>query len=578
MKRSDDLDLLQQYLDGMLPDDASAAFEARLKNEAELAAQLVRMSREEAIYRDWAVSVAAASPAQPRPAPAQRRRFALAWVVAAAAIVFFVLFVSLLDRTTRPSTGSTRSLAVLEDIQGIVEVFSPDGRVEFAAPGQALYAGQEVRTGEEGSFTVLRWQNDSKLALSAETRVKLTADGVSTKSGKRQPQVFVTEGIVSADIPNNKSLIILSDHAELRNAHGRISFVSLADETFVETDAGFARLVRKSDGTMVDVHPGYFAVANKKRMPLKPNKAPPRRVKPRKSMHDNNGPIVGLFFDPEGTSLTGAAGDTIKRWDLSSGKLVWTLRPVKKKPIRTFAIARDGKSLALAIEERAVRLFDADTGEERLTYRTNKKATAAALSPDSRTLAVAWHLPKEGAEIRLYDTTLGIERLLMTGQAAPILALQFSHNGELLATAGSDRSVKLWDVKHLSLARGLGRMPQAVRTLAFSHDDRLLALGERTGAIRIVETTGAERVVLSGHLREVNDLEFSPDGQLLASASGDGTARLWRIGEGRELAAFKGHRNAVRAVAFSQDGRTLASGGIDRAVLLWDVVTLEPKK
>lgn len=580
----DDFDRLQQYLDGTLSVDDCARLEAALKTDPELAAELVRLAREEAIYRDWAGAQSAVAPTDSlvehtrATSTMRRRRLPIAWIIATATIVLFGMFVTLLDRSSQPQRGSGRVLAVLEDIQGIVEVLSPDGRIQAAEPGQQLFAGEEVRTGTDGSSTLLRWADETKLHLSAETRVLLTGDNTSALSGVQQPQVFVTEGIVAADIPDNKSLIILSDHAELRNAHGRISFVSLPERTFVETDSGFARLVRKSDGTMVDVHPGYFAVASKNRTPLRPKKAPQRQDKPRRSMLENPGAVAGLMFDPEGTSLSGVAGDAVKRWELRTGQLVWTLRPVKKKPIKLFALAEDGKLLAAAMDDRAVRLFDAVTGEDRLTYRSHKRVTALAISADSRILAIAWHAQKEGTEVRLYDTTLGIERLLLTGQSTPIQTLAFSPTGNLLVSAGGNRSIRIWDVPHLTLAHSLAQLPHEARTLAFSADEKTLAIGERSGQIRLVDTmTGSDRLILSGHLREVLAVAFSPDGRRLASGSADGTARLWQLSDGREVATFRGHKNSVRALAFAQDGRTLATGGVDRAVLLWDVVTLERK-
>ncbi|PSK83067.1 WD domain G-beta repeat uncharacterized protein [Murinocardiopsis flavida] len=80
----------------------------------------------------------------------------------------------------------------------------------------------------------------------------------------------------------------------------------------------------------------------------------------------------------------------------------------------------------------------------------------------------------------------------------------------------------------------------------------------------------SERRTLTGHDRPVMSVAFSPKGTTLATASGDGTARLWDTESGAATTTLTGHDEPVRAVAFDPDGTTLATGGADHATRLWN--------
>ena len=110
---------------------------------------------------------------------------------------------------------------------------------------------------------------------------------------------------------------------------------------------------------------------------------------------------------------------------------------------------------------------------------------------------------------------------------------------------------------------------RSVYSVAFSPDGQRLATASFDNTARIWDNQGNQLAVLRGHQDWVYSVAFSPDGKRLATASFDKTARIWD-NQGNEIAVLRGHKSRVNSVAFSPDGQRLATASFDKTARIWD--------
>jgi WD40 repeat protein len=109
-----------------------------------------------------------------------------------------------------------------------------------------------------------------------------------------------------------------------------------------------------------------------------------------------------------------------------------------------------------------------------------------------------------------------------------------------------------------------------IRSLSFSLNGQYLATASDDGTARLWDLQGNQLVVFQGHEDRVYSVRFSPNGQYLATASSDGTARVWDL-QGNQLRVFQGHQGWVTSISFSPDGQLLATASSDGTARLWDL-------
>ncbi len=260
-----------------------------------------------------------------------------------------------------------------------------------------------------------------------------------------------------------------------------------------------------------------------------------------------------VVFSPDGKLLATASWDhTAKIWDAVSGNLLTTLSGHNKN-VNAVAFSPDSTQLATASEDGTVNIWDAraDRGLPLWSVEHDGEATVVAFSPDGKLLATAG----KDQKVKFWDTLSASELFTLSVKGRWIVSLAFSSDGQRIAIASVDppSSTELWDIA----SRGrLFNLPGQINAVAFSPDGKLLATAGRDKTAKLWDaTTGQNLRTLAGHIDQVRDIAFSPDGTRLVTASADRTARVWDAATGKLLFTLAGHAPGSMVSLSVQTGR-----------------------
>lgn len=279
--------------------------------------------------------------------------------------------------------------------------------------------------------------------------------------------------------------------------------------------------------------------------------------------------ITGLAFSPDGTQLASSGYHEVLIWNAADGTL---LRHITNVAERTHEIqySPDGSIIAVAAGTPAqngeIKLFKAADGTLLKDLVTTSDAMfTVAFSPDGKRLAAG------GADraIRVFNVETGVQELLIEDHADWVMGIAWSPDGAKLASASRDKTSKVFDAKTGDSLVTFPGHGEPVFGVQFLPSGAEIATAGRDRQIRIWNAANAAQVrAIGGFGNEVFRIVITPDGRLF-SCSADQTAREHKL-DGTQVRVFTGHKDWVYAVAFNPATKKLATGSWEGEVRIWN--------
>ena len=279
----------------------------------------------------------------------------------------------------------------------------------------------------------------------------------------------------------------------------------------------------------------------------------------------HKGAVVAAASSDQGRWIVSTGADaTLRVWNAGSGALVRTLE------------LDEGAAIALAVSDRralaghksgAIVLWDLERAEKLGTFQFGSAdITSLVFTADPNTFAAA----AQDGSVALFDIRAPSNpAVLLDGRDSAGLIVAAAHSRNTLASAGTERVIRLWRTDTRSLVRTYRGQGSEITALDISADGRYLAGASADGSIRVWSNSSSRAArIFKAHESRIASIAFGPE-RLLATAGEDGKIKVWNLRTGRVVRTLGGSIGTVRALRFSPDGRRIISAGQDGVIRVW---------
>ncbi len=273
-----------------------------------------------------------------------------------------------------------------------------------------------------------------------------------------------------------------------------------------------------------------------------------------------------LAFSPDGKTLVAGGESQLTMWDLGSWRAAGspadapvTARSiaVNHGPIHDLAFSPDGQQVVVGGEKKSALIWDVASGKLVQELPHDHAVWGVKFLPEGRRVATC-ALSGETMVASVWDLGNPPSHHDVVCPVAGVPRVRFSRDGRLVATAG--RRGRIWEVATGRLVNIVAWPSSDILDLSFSPDGRSIATACSDRVVRISDAATGEELRTSGHLGRVKCVDFHPvDGRLVSGGEQPGDVKLWDMARGAEFSSFpiQGEGNAPEAIAFDATGGRL---------------------
>ena len=276
--------------------------------------------------------------------------------------------------------------------------------------------------------------------------------------------------------------------------------------------------------------------------------------------------IRDLTLTSDGQYLAAAAADATIRLFRAAGESSWQSQ-VETESIAVAAIDRSAARIAICVSPSEMRFFNASDGADTETaIVTDEPMTAVAADAGGK----SWFVGGENGSIRIVDAATG-GTLILPGRAAAVTVLAATRAGDLLAVADAEQRVRIWDTRRGALVRELEASEEPIVSLAYLNQaNNLIVATDKSVRLLAADGSVGRSFDVAGGVRSVS---CSDDDRWLAVATQEGQLLVYRLEDGRRAAQISAHTGSIEQVDFRPDGDAIATADSEGTVRLWDVAT-----